>query len=254
MKSSQLRRTTIICVLAGLLAAPAVMAQSATEILQKVDEVGRAETSRIAFSQQVKTPGGDTRSFKIIGLTGDGGAKGLSEYVSPNQVRGMKILTLNEGDDIWVFFPRTNRTRKIASSARNRRVQGSDFTYDDMASGKLAKHWNGRVAGQEKINGKQCHKLEVTPTPSGPRSYSKAIIWVDTSSYTVPRIEYFDTDGDKIKRLTLEDYRSIAGVQIPHRYAMTNLTDGGHTTMTATKVEVNIKLNARVFTEAALGR
>jgi outer membrane lipoprotein-sorting protein len=236
------------------LAAPLAMAQSAAVILKKVDQAGQAKTTRIEISQTVSTPSGDTRTFTMLSYSSDNGEKGLTEYLTPNQVRGMKILMLNEGDDIWVYFPRTNRTRKIASSARNRKVQGSDFTYDDMASGKLANHWKGEMTGSGKIDGKDCFVLSVKPTPSGPRSYSKATVWVDKANYTVPRIEYFDLDGEKVKRLDIRDYRLISKIWIPFSYTMTNLTDGGKTTMTASKAEVNIKLKSGLFTEAQLAK
>ncbi|MCP4601353.1 MAG: outer membrane lipoprotein-sorting protein [Proteobacteria bacterium] len=237
-----------------LVAMPAAHAQSVQEILKKVDKVGHAESSRVKMTQTVKTPSGDSRTFKMLAYSQNGNEKGLTVYVAPNQVRGMKILTLNDGDDIWTYFPRTNRTRKIASSARNRKVQGSDFTYDDMAAGKMAKQWKGKVLGSEKIDGKDCYKLELRPTPSGPKSYSKTIAWIAKADYTSLRVEYFDLDGDKIKRLSIGNYKKISGVMIPFEYAMTNLTDGGKTVMKVAAAEVNTKLDPALFTEAGLSK
>jgi outer membrane lipoprotein-sorting protein len=190
----------------------------------------------------------------MISYSRNGNEQGLTEYTAPNQVRGMKILTLNDGDDIWVYFPRTNRTRKIASSARNRRVQGSDFTYDDMATGKLAKHWTGKLLGTEELDGTKCFKLQLKPTEHGPRSYSKAIAWVSKADFTARRIVYFDLDGDRIKRLDLTDYRKISGVWVPHKYTMTNLTDGGRTIMRVKQAEVNVRLPGGLFAESSLGK
>jgi outer membrane lipoprotein-sorting protein len=161
---------------------------------------------------------------------------------------------LNDGDDIWVYFPRTNRTRKIASSARNRRVQGSDFTYDDMASGKMAKSWKGKVLGTEERNGVSCYKLGLKPTKSGPKSYSKVTAWVDKSNYTAVSIVYYDLDGEKTKRLDISGYKKIDKVMVPHKYTMTNLIDGGKTVMKVKKAEVNLRLKPGLFTEAGLGR
>ena len=234
--------------------ATAARAQSAAEILEKVDEAAFVKTSRADMIQMVVTPSGDKRTFKMRAYSSNGNEKGMTEYLEPNQVRGMKILTLNDGDDIWTYFPRTNRTRKIASSARNRKVQGSDFTYDDMATGKLAQDWKGKVVGSEKIKGKDCFKLQATPTASGPRSYSKIYLWVDKADYTVPRIEYFDLDGVKLKVLEITDYRKISGVLFPFRYVMTNLLDGGKTLMKVGKAEINLHLDPALFTEAALGK
>lgn len=227
---------------------------SAADVLRKADEVGFAETTKIELTQTVVAPDGEKRTFEMVSYSQNGNEKGLTEYLAPNQVRGMKILTLNDGDDIWVYFPRTNRVRKIASSARNRKVQGSDFTYDDMASGKMAESWKGTVLGSEGRGGEECYKLSLKPTASGPKSYSKITAWIDKSSYTAVSIDYYDLDGDKVKRLDISDYKKISGVLIPHEYTMTNELDGGRTEMSVKSAKVNVSLAAGLFTEAGLGR
>lgn len=229
-------------------------AADASAVLAKADKAGYAESSRMKVVQTIHTPSGDVREFKILSYSRGGNEKSLAEYVAPSQVRGMKILTLNDGDDIWSYFPRTNRTRKIASSARNRRVQGSDFTYDDMATGKLAVQWTGKVTGTEKIEEHTCHKLVVTPTKKGPRSYKKAIMWIDTSDYALRRIDYYDEDGDLQKRLVLAGYKKIGGVLVPHAYTMTNLSDGGFTAMKVVDAQVNVDLPKDLFSSASLGK
>jgi outer membrane lipoprotein-sorting protein len=237
------------------LASPAgAKAESAGEILKKVDAAGHTETTRMRVAQKVVTPGGDERMFKMISYARRGNEQSLTEYIHPKQVKGMKILTLNDGDDIWTHFPKTNRTRKIASSARNRRVQGSDFTYDDMATGKYAKQWQGTLLGQEKMAGKDCFKLSLKPTAKGPKSYTKTIAWIDRATYTPVRIDYYDLDGDLLKRLELSDYRKVSNVLVPFAYKMTNLQDGGKTLMKVADAEVNITLDPVLFTEAGLSK
>ncbi len=229
-------------------------AETAAEILAKSDAAGLARTSMVKMTQTVVTPGGDSRTFKILAYASNGNEKGLTVYVAPSQVKGMKILTLNDGDDIWSYFPRTNRTRKIASSARNRKVQGSDFTYDDMAGGKMAKNWQGEVVGSEKVEGIDCFKLSLVPTESGPKSYSKITAWVSKADYTSVRVEYFDLDGDKTKRLDIRNYKKISEVYVPFEYTMTNLMDGGKTTMKVVAAKVNVDLEPGLFTEASLAK
>lgn len=244
--------TVVIFAVAILFAAHSAVAESALEILKQVDQAGYAESARMKITQTVITPSGDKREFKILSYSQNGNEKGLTIYVAPNQVRGMKILTLNDGDDIWSYFPRTNRTRKIASSARNRKVQGSDFTYDDMAQGKMAKQWTGKLLGSENVDGVDCYKLELKPTASGPKSYSKTTAWIDKHTHGIRRVEYFDLAGDQLKRLDIGNYKKINGVQVPFEYTMTNLTDGGKTVMKVAAAEVNVKLDSSMFTEAGL--
>ncbi len=253
MKSNRLFMP-VVFIFAALLLTSALCAESVDDILAKVDKLSHTNSSKIYLTQTVTSPSGQKRTFKMVSYSKDGNDKGLTEYLAPRQVKGMKILTLNDGDDIWSYFPRTNRTRKIASSARNRKVQGSDFTYDDMASGKMKNSWKGRLAGDEKIDGKICFKMVLTPKAKGPKSYSKATAWISKADYTTIKIEYYDLDGDKLKMLKIDDYKKINGVLIPHKYTMTNLMDGGKTTMTVAKAYVNINLDTSIFTESSLGK
>lgn len=225
---------------------------SAGEILKKSDDVGKSDTAKIYMTQTVIAPSGDKRTFKMVSYSKGQNEKGLTEYLAPSQVKGMKILTLNGGDDIWTYFPSTNRVRKIASSARNRKVQGSDFSYDDMAAGKMSESWKGRVTGEEKVNKTLCYKLSLIPTAKGPKSYQKVTAWISKKDYLTLRIVYYDNYGEKLKQLEIGDYRDIKGVKVPYAYTMINLLDGGKTIMKVAHVEVNLKLNNRLFSEAGL--
>ena len=255
-----MKRTQRLATLASALVICAVIApQTATAndaaaVLKKVDAAGFAKSTRMKVIQKVITPSGDSRTFQIVSYTENGNEKSLSHYVSPEQVRGMKVLSLRDGNDIWSYFPRTNRVRKLASSARNRKVQGSDFTYDDMAQGKMVKQWKGKVIGEESTAGKACLKLELFPTESGPKSYKRTLVWVEKKTFSPLRIDYYDEDNLLLKRLELKNYKTVSGVRIPHDYVMTNLTDGGKTLMKVVSAEVNVKLDPVLFTETGLAR
>ncbi|MBN2718576.1 MAG: outer membrane lipoprotein-sorting protein [Deltaproteobacteria bacterium] len=225
---------------------------TAAEILKKGDDAAKANTTKIYLTQTVIAPSGDTRTFKMVSYAMGDNEKGLTEYLAPSQVKGMKILTLNSGDDIWSYFPSTNRVRKIASSARNMKVQGSDFSYDDMAMGRMSESWAGTVAGDEKVNDILCYRLALTPTARGPKSYGRITAWVSKSNFTTVRVLYFDKFGEQRKQLDMSDYRDIDGVKMPFLYTMTSLVDGGKTIMKVAHAEVNIKLSDTLFTESEL--
>jgi len=58
----------------------------------------------------------------------------MMRYIKPTSVKGQTFLMLNDGDDIWTYFPRTRRVRKMASHAKKMKVQGGDFSFDDFSS------------------------------------------------------------------------------------------------------------------------
>jgi outer membrane lipoprotein-sorting protein len=178
--------------------------------------------------------------------------KMLTVYTGPARVDGDKILMLNDGDDIWFYTPKTDRVRHLASHARRQKVQGSDFSYEDMISGNLEEDYTHTLEGEEELDGLPCWVIESVPTESGP-SYSKIVVWADTAHAVTRRIDYYD-GGDLLKRLTLSDIREFDGHWIPMRLEMTNLQDGGKTVFVFDEMEVNVDLDENMFSTNALRR
>ncbi len=61
---------------------------------------------------------------------------------------------LNNADNIWTYFPRTKRVRKLASHAKKQKVQGGDFTFEDFSSSNIWKMEIQDMAilgGQDKV-------------------------------------------------------------------------------------------------------
>ena len=242
--------TTGAILMAG--AAP-VRAEGMTgvEILRKVDEVAFARSSKGTARQIVTTAGGDKREFTFETYTLDGTDKGLSIYLSPSKVKGVKILTLNKGDDIWTYFPRTGRVRKIASSARKQKVMGSDFSYEDFAPGDFELDYKAALVGSESEAGDDCHKLELTPTEDGP-SYSKLVCWVRKADFMPLRLDYYDDDKALLKRLVLTDIRVIQGHPTAMSLTMTNLQEGGNTAIVTDTIEYDLPLERELFSDRTL--
>jgi len=224
---------------------------TARQIVEKVDEVAYSKSSKAAARQIITTAGGDVRELAFEGYTMDGTEKGLSEYITPAKVKGVKILTLNKGDDIWTYFPRTGRVRKIASSARKQKVMGSDFSYEDFAPGDFEIDYKARLVGREKEAGDECYKLELIPTPEGP-AYSKLIGWVRASDFVPLRLDYYDEEGELLKRLTLSEIKEIQGHPTAMKMTMTNLQEGGNTVIVTDSVEYDLPLKESLFSDRTL--
>ena len=124
---------------ACLILAPALWGQEASptgdDIIQKANEVFTPQTSHSKSRLTIVTTSGDQRTFVFESWSQNKGEKNLVRYLEPSRVKGQAILMLNHADDIWSFFPRTQRVRKLASHAKKQKMQGSDFSYEDMGSG-----------------------------------------------------------------------------------------------------------------------
>ena len=123
--------------LMALLLASVAFSQEMTadDIIQKVNDQFNTETNYAKSKMTIVTTSGQKRTFIQESWSKDRGEKNLMRYLEPRRVKDQAVLMLNHADDIWMFFPRTQRVRKLATHAKKQKMQGSDFSYEDMGSG-----------------------------------------------------------------------------------------------------------------------
>jgi outer membrane lipoprotein-sorting protein len=162
---------------------------------------------------------------------------------------------LNHADDIWMFNPRTQRVRKLASHAKKQKMQGSDFSYEDMGSGDaFVKEFSSKRLKDEKMEGHDCYTLELIRKPDSDSSYSRLILWaLKENSYPLV-IDYYDEDDTTflLKRLVQSDIRVIDNIPTAMKVVMYNKKDNTQTEMELLEVKYHVKLDDRMFTERGL--
>ena len=227
---------------------------TAGDILKKVDEVEKYDNFTSEMTQVITTSDDNKRTLKITGWATNTGDKQLSEYTYPKRVAGVKILMLNDGDDIWSFSPRTRRTRHLASHAKKQKVMGSDFTYEDMGGGKMSEKYSGIVLKEETYEDVLCYVLDLTPTPKGP-SYDKIIAWVGKNDFAARKVDFYQDGGTTpFKTLYLKDIQKIDGHLIAMEMTMKNNEDGGVTYNKITKADFNSAISDKKFNSETLDR
>ena len=203
----------------------------------------------------IVTSSGSKRTFVSESWSKDEGEKNLVRYISPKRVKGQAILMLNNADDIWSFFPRTQRVRKLATHAKKQKMQGSDFSYEDMGSGDaFIEDFTAKRLDDEEMEEKLCFKLELTRKKDSDLSYSKMIMWVIKDSFIPIVIDYFDEDDPDLwlKRLVQSDIKMIDGIPTAMKSVMYNKLDNTQTEMELLEVEYNVQLSDDMFTERNL--
>ena len=164
------------------------------KILDEIEILYNVDSSSGIMKQTITTTKDEERTFEILMLSKDGTDKQYMEYLEPERVIGIKFLYLNDGDDIWTFFPSTGRLRKLASHYKKKKVMGSEFTYEDMAFGNLKEKYTSKLLRTEKFEKEDCWVIEMIPTKKGP-SYKKEIMWVRKSEYYPVKIEFYNDHG-----------------------------------------------------------
>jgi outer membrane lipoprotein-sorting protein len=242
----------IFCVvISGIAQAQSLDAEA---ILKKTDKAEGFKSSFSEAQQIITTSSGQKRTLVMRGWAVNNGEKQLSEYLSPADIKGQKILMTDDGDNIWMFNPETRRTRKLGSHMRKKKVMGSDFTYEDQAGGKISEKYTGKVLREEEEGDAMCYVMELKPTPKGP-SYDKLIAWIGKEDFVSRRIDFYqDGEEEPFKRLVMEDIRPVGQKIVAHKMLMTNLEDTTETINVITRIQFGADIPDSIFESRNLER
>jgi outer membrane lipoprotein-sorting protein len=145
--------------------------------------------------------------------------------------------------------------RKLATHAKKQKMQGSDFSYEDMGSGDaFIDDFISKRLEDERKEEKDCYKLELTRKGESSSSYSRLIMWVIKENFLPVVIEYYD-DNDAtylLKTMVASDFRVIDGIPTSMKVVMFNQNDNTQTEMELLEVKYNLPLTDDMFTERSL--
>ena len=228
---------------------------TAGEIINTMTQTMNPEQSEAKMKMTIMTTSGEERSFLYHTYSKGRGKKTLMKYLEPSRVKGQTILMLNDGDDIWIYFPKRNHVRKLASHARRQKLEGSDFSYEDMGgSNTFVEKYESVLLEDEKKEGHQCYKLKLTRKPESDAGYSRIIVWVDKKTFVPIVIDYYhDKDPElREKQLICTDIELIDGIYTPMKFTMYNKLDDTKTTMEIIEINYNVDLPDALFTEEGM--
>jgi hypothetical protein len=220
--------------------------------LQRIDTAERIPHSYGVMRQTITTSGGSLRTFTIRTWSAENGDVSLMAYVDPPRVAGDKILQLQGGDDFWYYMKRRDVTRHFAGHNRRQSAMGSDFSYEDMATGDLTEDYTAEVLGFEEVDGVETVRLRCTPTESGP-SYDHLVLWASVEDNLTRKIEYYD-EQHHLKTLLLSDIRVIEDRKVAMKLEMVNHREGSKTLLETIEITFAEEPDPSLFTQAALSR
>ena len=228
---------------------------TAQQIIQKVNDLLNQKSVYSKVKMIIQTSSGQLRTFEYESWAKNGSEKSLIRYTAPRRVKGQAILMLNNADDIWMYFPRTNRVRKLATHAKRQKMEGSDFSYEDMGSGNaFVEQFTPKLLGKEKMEGYDCYKLELIRKPGSNSAYAKLVMWVIKDNFYPVVIDYYEEKYPEriAKRLIQRDIKMVQNVPTAMKMVMKNLIDNTQTVIEFLEVQYNVKLDDKMFTVRGL--
>jgi outer membrane lipoprotein-sorting protein len=205
MKAITLSLTIMMMVMAA-------KAQNATEIIKRAYDKERGTSSRGEMSMTIVRPTWQrTLKFKMWGKGMD---FSLTLVTYPAKEKGQAFL--KRKNDLWSWNPTISKMIKLPASMMSQGWMGSDYSNDDiLKESSIVVDYTHKLAGSEKIEGYDCHIIEMIPKPDSKIVWGKVVKWISKTESLQLKTEYFDEDGYKVKSEIGKNVKQIGGRLLP---------------------------------------
>ncbi len=165
-------------------------------------------------------------------------------FLKPDREKGREILRIKE--EIWTFLPSANRIVRVADRDS---FAGGDFSNADI----LRVDWSS----QYKINLKKDLKdqwIFEMLAKSKDATYAKIYLWVDKKIKQPVQQVFFDSRGNKLKRLRYGDVKDFGFMQRPARLVMENLITKQESELSVVSIKKVKEIPSNRFISDNLGK
>ncbi len=229
-------------------------ATSAEEILEKVDDLWRGESSYAQMTMDVRTEHYE-RSM-VLKAWSLGKEESLFVITYPPKDRG--VATLKTGKDIWNYLPRVNRVIRVPTSMMMANWMGSHFTNDDLVKeSRLSEDYESEITFEGVREGEESavYEITLTPRPDAPVVWGRIEFTVLQNELLPLEGLYYDEDNVLIRTMTFSDIREMAGRRVPA--VMTLIPEdkpGERTVITYDSLDLGLNLKKDFFSRQTLTR
>ncbi len=224
-------------------------APTARSLIAGALDLTRGTTSYAELEMRIHRP--DWERTSDLEAWTRGREDALIRFTAPARDAGN--ATLKQGDNMWTYTPKLNRTIRLPYSLMSQSWAGSDFSYNDLAqSDKLLKHYDLSLLKTESRDGHRVYTVQAVPRENAPVVWGKEVL-VLRDDYVLISHTFFDQDLKPLKRMTTLEIGELGGRVFGTRMRMTELDEPDHyTEVDYEKAQFDQKLDDNLFTLFAL--
>lgn len=202
----------IVALLLVLASGQPLGAQTAREIVDRVDRMMRGESSRGRMTMEIETEHW-SRSLEME-VWSLGTEYALVRVESPPREAGTATLKVDQ--EVWNYLPRVDRTIKIPPSMMMGAWMGSHFTNDDLVKeSRMIEDYDIEIGFEGVRDGVEVWEFVLTPKPEAPVVWGKVTEEVRKSDLMPTWARYFDEDGELERTLVFGEYLMMGGRLVP---------------------------------------
>lgn len=241
-------------------------ALSAHDIMEKNFYVSKFKSIKVESDMVLTNDSGQTRERKstnFLKLQPNGiDSNILVKFNTPNDIKGTSFLQIehSEGDDdLWIYLPALNKSRRLVASNKKDSFVGSDFSYGDITLPKVDLYRHALLRS-ETVDGQDCFVIESVPVDNTVKEnsgYSKKITWVRKDNYLETKVEYYDVSGRLLKtQFVTQHYLVDSNAQrwLARHREMINHQTGHKTVLHFDNLELGVPLTDELFSTRYLER
>ncbi len=203
-------------------------------VMKLIDKRGNTQTRHL--KRLSKTDGNDLEKYLMI-------------FLDPPTIRNTSLLMIERADrddDIWFYFSAIKKIKRLSGANMSASYIGTEFSYKDLKREKVSPERNRYVyIRDEKINGVTHHLIRAYPVSKKEKAeqgYHHRNLWIRSDNYLASRIEFFDEDGDYLKRLEAKNMKRFPDCGKTRYITMTMTNNKGIKTVIEFKL---IHINTR---------
>lgn len=235
------------------LAATTAHAETAEEIMDKARSARQVDNAvqKIEMVIVGKTGAERTRELELKVKVDGEVRKSLARFTAPSDVAGTQLLLIDnpgQTDEQLLYLPAVKRTNRISGKSRKGSFMGSDFSYEDM-------ELSDPPGATHQVTSETETTWVIETAPGEDSSYSKLVTTVRKADFVPEKVEFFDEDGELLKRLEVAKTDKDGELTLVVESTMTNLQKGTHTVLKVVEHDLNVpadQLPDEIFTKAHL--
>ena len=243
--------------LALLIAAGLALPARATDTPDSIFACMRANIPQTVRIQTVeikaydRTGGERVMRGRVFGTRENNRARVMMRVEAPPDLSRSAYLIRESdpSDEMYMFLPAMNKTRRITGAAMDGKLWGTDLSYADLKQIQNAFTGAGvTLEAPGDIEGRPVHVLNFAPRTQEPSRYEKIRTFVDQKTCIALKAEFYEGNGvRKVLTVAAADLKQAGTHWYASSAKMQDLKEGTHTVLKVTGVSAGDKLSARYF-------
>ncbi len=220
--------------------------RTAEEWLGVVDSNMAFEAARYTATMTIHLPDGQERMFEMdCRVVGED--KALIEYSEPPRDRGTRYL--KRDDNLWIYFPRVDRTMQIKGHMLRQGVQGGEMSYEDMTE---SQSWKDKYSAAIVAETDSTVQLRLTAHDMTV-SYPYRDVTIEKQSGIARTIVNYDASENPIKRTNILEVQQFGDRSFPVKTEMVSLLmENKWTRFEMSGIDFDVQFDDALFTKRML--